>query len=55
VDEVRQLYTDAGFDLPDFALHIMARPIDAEHPVPVPDAAAVILGDVPRAVIRPPR
>ena len=55
VDQVRQSYVDAGWELSDWAMHIMARVLDATHPAPAVDPEAVVLDDPPEAVITPPR
>jgi len=55
VNDVRQSYIDAGYELSDWAMHIMARDIDAADPAPVVDPDALQLQDVPKAVITPPR
>jgi hypothetical protein len=55
VDDVRQSYLDAGWELSDWAMHIMSRELDEEHPAPAVDPAAVVLEDPPEAVITPPR
>src|SRR3954468_17271112 len=55
LEDVRHLYVDAGYDIPEFAMHIMARAIDESHPVPNVAPDEVVLEDLPQAVIRPPR
>ena len=55
VNDVRQSYVEAGYELSDWALHIFARPIDETHPVPDVNPAALVLEDMPQAVITPPR
>ncbi len=55
VSAVRQSYLDAGYELSDWELHILARRMDAAHPVPPVDDDAVKLEDAPQAVITPPR
>lgn len=37
-----------GFVTPDWELHILARPMDADHPIPPPDPSRVVLADPPR-------
>ena len=44
----------AGYRSPEWTLHLLGRPIDAEHPLPAVDASAVVLGDPPEPLIRPP-
>jgi hypothetical protein len=53
VAAVREQYVAAGYSFWDRAMHILARPIDATHPVPVVDASTLILGDVPDPSIVP--
>jgi hypothetical protein len=55
VENVRSDYVATGWQLSDWAMHIMARPIDEAHPAPAVDPAAVVLEDPPVALIRPPR
>ena len=55
VTDIKQTYLDAGYQLHDFAMHILARPIDADHPIPAVDGDALVLEDPPAAVITPPR
>jgi hypothetical protein len=55
VEDARAEYLGAGWQLSDWAMHILARPIDDEHPAPAVDPATVVLEDPPVAVIRPPR
>ena len=55
VNDVRQSYLDAGYELSDWAMHIMARDIDAANQVPMVDPDALVLQDIPEAVITPPR
>lgn len=55
IDGARQSYIEAGYELSDWAMVILARPIDTAHPVPPVDARAVVMEDRPRAVITPPR
>ncbi|HEY7024987.1 MAG TPA: GNAT family N-acetyltransferase [Candidatus Limnocylindrales bacterium] len=55
VNDVRQSYLDAGYELSDWAMHIMARAIDDRHPIPPVDPDALYLEDSPEAVITPPR
>jgi len=55
VNDVRQSYLEAGYELSDWAMHIMARDIDAANPVPMVDRDALVLQDIPEAVITPPR
>jgi GNAT superfamily N-acetyltransferase len=55
INDVRQSYLDAGYELSDWAMHIMARAIDDKHPVPPVDPDALVLQDSPEAVITPPR
>jgi len=49
-----QLFRDAGFVSPEWELHLLARPMDSEHPIPALDARHVVLADAPAAVT-PPR
>jgi hypothetical protein len=55
VDDVRQSYLDAGWELPDWTMFILARPLDQAHPPPDVDPSAVVLEDRPEAVITPAR
>lgn len=55
VNDVRQSYLDAGYELSDWAMHILAREIDAQHPVLRVDPNALVLQDSPDAVITPAR
>jgi len=55
INDFRQQYLDAGWELSDWELHILGRPIDEAHPVPEVDPTAVVLEETPRAVITPPR
>jgi hypothetical protein len=55
VSEVRQSYLDAGYELSDWALHIFARPIDAAHPMPPVEPAALVLADEPQPTVVPVR
>lgn len=48
VEEARPLYEGAGYRFWEFALHILARPLDDAHPPPVLDLAALILEDDPQ-------
>ena len=50
---VEQLYRDSGYTFSEWPLHILARAIDAAHPVPPVDPAALVLADQPGAVITP--
>lgn len=49
VDDARELYDDAGYEFSDWALHILARPLDEAHPAPSADPSALVLADEPRA------
>jgi hypothetical protein len=53
VAAVEQLYRDAGYTFSEWPLHILARDIDAAHPVPPLDSSALNLLDPPGAVITP--
>ena len=48
---VEHLYRDEGYTFSEWPLHILAREIDAAHPVPPIDPAALTLLDQPGAVI----
>ena len=41
------LYVSAGYEFSEWALHILARPIDATHPVPLIEPSALVLEDSP--------
>jgi hypothetical protein len=49
-----QLFRDAGFVMPEWELHLLARPMEAGQPIPGADPSRVILGDAP-APLTPPR
>ena len=53
VADVEQLYRDAGYEFPEWALHILTRPIDAEHQVPTVNAAALVLEEPPEEIVVP--
>lgn len=49
-----ELFRRIGFVTPAWELHILARPMDADHPIPEPDQTRVILADPPQASLVPP-
>ena len=53
VATVEQLYREGGYTFSEWPMHILARRIDETHPVPPVDPAALILADLPGAVITP--
>lgn len=53
VASVEGIYRDAGYTFGEWPMHIMARSIDAAHPVPPLDPTALTLLDPPGAVITP--
>lgn len=53
VADVEQLYRDAGYEFPEWELHILSRPIDAEHPVLAVDPTALVLDEPPEAIVVP--
>jgi hypothetical protein len=55
VDSIAGRYRDAGYHFPEWALHVLARPLDADHPAPALDDAVVQLAEPPEATIVPPR
>lgn len=55
IDNMRETYLAAGYELGDWAMHIMAREIDAAHPIPEIDPDALVLEESPSAVITPAR
>ena len=55
ISDMRREYVDAGWELSDWATHILARPIDDANPVPPVNPEALVLADTPAAVITPPR
>ncbi len=50
VAAIEDRYRAAGYVFPEWALHVMARPLDAEHPPPAIDPARVLLADAPTSV-----
>ena len=48
------LFAEAGYRSPAWRLHLLTRLLDAEHPAPAVDPAALVLGDEPAPVIRAP-
>jgi GNAT superfamily N-acetyltransferase len=46
-------FHSAGYRSAEWRLHILARPMDAEHPIPEPDPVAVIMADEARPGLRP--
>lgn len=55
VSAVEERYRAAGYHFPEWALHILSRPLDDDHPAPPIDPAALILADPPTATIGAPR
>lgn len=53
VSSIEQRYRDAGYELSDWKLYIMARPIDAEHPLPSASEASAQLVDRPAPIVVP--
>jgi GNAT superfamily N-acetyltransferase len=51
VSSVEQRYRDAGYHFPEWALHILVRPLDGDHAPPPVDARRLILADPPAAPI----
>ncbi|MEO6349701.1 MAG: hypothetical protein ABIP53_03530 [Candidatus Limnocylindrales bacterium] len=49
-----QQFRDAGFVTPDWELHLLARPMDDDHPIPEANPGHVVLADSPRPIIPPP-
>lgn len=49
-----ELFRAAGFVTPDWELHILARPMDEDHPIPPADPRRVVLADQPRANLTTP-
>lgn len=47
-------FRDAGYDFPDWALHVLWRPLDDAHPPPASDSAKVQLADRPHRSLMPP-
>lgn len=47
-------FREAGYVFPEWALHILWRALDAGHPAPPVDPAALVLGDAPEQVLVPP-
>ncbi len=50
-DEFRRI----GFVTPDWELHVLARQMDADHPIPEVDPARVVLAEAPQQSLVPPR
>ena len=48
------LFAEAGYRSPAWRLHLLTRPIDAEHPAPAIDPACLVLSDRPAPVIQAP-
>ena len=48
------VFAEAGYRSPAWRLHLLARPLDAEHPAPAVDPVALVLGDEPAPVIQVP-
>lgn len=46
-------FRQAGYVFPEWALHILWRPLDAGHPPPKPDAARLVLADPPLTLHAP--
>lgn len=44
----------AGYQSPDWTLHLLGRPIDAAHPIPPLAPAALLMEEEPAALIKPP-
>jgi GNAT superfamily N-acetyltransferase len=55
VEDVSDSYRGRGWEFSDRPLHILARPIDEANPPPEIDPRALVLEDLPQAVIKPPR
>lgn len=55
IDGHEELFRRVGFVTPDWELHILARPMDSDHPIPEPDPTRVILADPPQPTLVPPR
>jgi GNAT superfamily N-acetyltransferase len=53
VEAVRQSYLDAGYELSDWAMHIMSRSLDEANPAPPVHPARLVLMDTPYARIVP--
>jgi hypothetical protein len=50
-----ELFRHAGFVTPDWELHILARPMDADHPLRPIDRRRLVLADPPRPSLVAPR
>ena len=50
-----ELFREVGFVTPAWELHVLARPMDADHPIPEADPTRVVLADPPRPSLVPPR
>jgi GNAT superfamily N-acetyltransferase len=48
------LFKAAGFVTPEWELHLLAREMDSDHPLPAADPGRVVLADAPAPVV-PPR
>jgi GNAT superfamily N-acetyltransferase len=49
-----QAFREAGYVSREWALDILSRQIDAAHPIPPIDLAAVVIADSPEPILRPP-
>ena len=45
---------ESGYRAAKYAMHVLARPMDAGHPVPEPDPSRIVFGDPPVADLTPP-
>jgi GNAT superfamily N-acetyltransferase len=52
LDGCEEDFARAGYAAGDWLLHILERPIDADHPLPEADGGRLILGEPPAPVIR---
>ncbi|MEP7158783.1 MAG: GNAT family N-acetyltransferase [Chloroflexota bacterium] len=44
----------AGYHSGEWTLHLLGRPIDADHPIPDVDPARLVLADPPQPILEPP-
>lgn len=49
------LFRAAGFATPDWEMHILARPMNASHPIPPANPTRVVLADQPQPSLVPPQ
>jgi hypothetical protein len=53
VDGHEQLFRDAGFVMPEWELHVLARPMNEGQPIPPADSSRVVLSDPPTPLAAP--